>query len=304
MRVNHVCLKADSGCSIGLGVIAHFVCVLCVFVGCSVASAGSKERTPPNASKPLVAPDGRTLVDSRKQPVVLKSNPKAVNVPWKSVADFIRKDNVNRVVYQNGKFECTEYAAALHDRALARGIRCAFVALEFAEGEGHALNAFYTTDLGLVFIDCTGSRTSADNLDAYDSIGYVVRGKPYGRLPLDVGASAPNRYSWYAAVEKEWAAMGSWKKTLDDELARLARLSRVIEIERQALEKYQNKTLSPVEYQKAQALINQHKTKIDEFNRANGQHSANANRYNQLAGFLRNAYESKPFPVKTINIWW
>jgi len=52
---------------------------------------------------------------------------------------------------------CGDFAETLHNKAEAAGIRTAFVHIELDdEDTGHALNAFHTTDKGLVFIDCTG----------------------------------------------------------------------------------------------------------------------------------------------------
>ena len=45
----------------------------------------------------------------------------------------------------------------------------------FTDGTGHALNAFNTSDLGLVYVDVTEG----------DSIAYVEVGKTYGRIALD-----------------------------------------------------------------------------------------------------------------------
>jgi hypothetical protein len=280
-------------------VVRAFILILL----CGFLSALSLGEAPPK-DVPLVTRDGKSLVDSNKRPVLLKHNPKAVDVPWKKVVDFIKQDDVNRMLYRQGKFECTEFALTLHERALAKGIRCAFVAVEFDKGEGHAVNAFNTTDRGLVFIDCTGSKSAKDNSDAYDSIAYLVRGKPFGRLPLDVGIQEPNRYAWYETIRKEWAAMDAWKKNLDAELKQLAQWSNRINAENAALQKYQNKTLPPGDYQRAQARFARHKANVDNFNRANALHTANALRFNQLSGLLRNSYETKPFPVKDITLWW
>jgi hypothetical protein len=50
---------------------------------------------------------------------------------------------------------CADFAERLHNDAEMAGIRCAFVIVDTSLGY-HALNAFQTTDAGLVFIDDTG----------------------------------------------------------------------------------------------------------------------------------------------------
>jgi hypothetical protein len=62
---------------------------------------------------------------------------------------------------------CSDFAERLHNNAELTGIRCAYVSLGLAESEGHACNAFQTTDRGLIYIDCTGISDSygPDNND-------------------------------------------------------------------------------------------------------------------------------------------
>jgi len=50
---------------------------------------------------------------------------------------------------------CADFAERLHNEAEMAGIRCAYVSVELS-GVGHALNAFQTTDRGLIYIDDTG----------------------------------------------------------------------------------------------------------------------------------------------------
>ena len=50
---------------------------------------------------------------------------------------------------------CADFAERLHNDAEMDGIRCAYVSLELSIG-GHAIDAFQTTDRGLIYIDDTG----------------------------------------------------------------------------------------------------------------------------------------------------
>jgi hypothetical protein len=62
---------------------------------------------------------------------------------------------------------CADFAERLHNNAELAGIRCAYVSVGLAGSEGHACNAFQTTDRGLIYIDCTGISDSygPDNND-------------------------------------------------------------------------------------------------------------------------------------------
>jgi hypothetical protein len=62
---------------------------------------------------------------------------------------------------------CADFAERLHNNAELDGIRCAYVSVGLAGSEGHACNAFQTTDRGLIYIDCTGISDSygPDNND-------------------------------------------------------------------------------------------------------------------------------------------
>ncbi len=54
---------------------------------------------------------------------------------------------------------CADFAQMLHNNAEKAGIRCAYVTIDLTDSsgkQGHALNAFQTTDRGLVYVDDTG----------------------------------------------------------------------------------------------------------------------------------------------------
>ncbi|MBM3883489.1 MAG: hypothetical protein FJ387_27925 [Verrucomicrobia bacterium] len=160
----------------------------------------------PSARKPiagLISQDGREIVvDSSQEPVRLQNNPEAQDVPFQRMLAFVRSNRVNMLKYTPGKFVCTEFAVALHDAAEGAGIRCALVTVKFTRGIGHALNAFQTTDKGLVYVDCTGSPHPANKPDHFDTIAYLEVGKVYGRLHLDLAAPDPNHYERYLKILK------------------------------------------------------------------------------------------------------
>ena len=82
------------------------------------------------------------------------------------------------------EFDCSGFALTLRDHAIRRGFRCAYVEVEFInESAGHALNAFQTSDKGLVFVSVTGSKNRTDY--SYDKIAYLKIGERYGIISLD-----------------------------------------------------------------------------------------------------------------------
>jgi hypothetical protein len=77
-------------------------------------------------------------------------------------------------------------------------------------GIGHAVDAFETTDQGLVFIDCTGKsdysqlEQNEDNvtLGSWDKVAYIVIGYEYGVINITYAKSAD--YSFYQSFEEKW----------------------------------------------------------------------------------------------------
>ncbi len=93
----------------------------------------------------------------RPQGVRLENNMTAVNPTWRQLIDFLKADKTDSSSYIPGSYTCAEFAETLHNAAEKAGIRCAFVGIDFEnDTTGHGLNAFFTVDLGWVFIDNTG----------------------------------------------------------------------------------------------------------------------------------------------------
>jgi hypothetical protein len=79
----------------------------------------------------------------------------ARNPTWAQLLDFLLTDTTDQNAYVPDIYMCGAFARDVHNNAERAGIRTAYVAVKFAS-DYHALNAFKTTDRGLVFIDCTG----------------------------------------------------------------------------------------------------------------------------------------------------
>lgn len=95
------------------------------------------------------------------EPIELINNPDATNPSYAQLIAFIIiEDTTDTNPYiEKGAaaYVCADFAEDVHNNAEEAGIRTAWVGIEIeGDEEGHALNAFETTDRGLVFIDCTG----------------------------------------------------------------------------------------------------------------------------------------------------
>lgn len=119
------------------------------------------------------------------EPVVLINNESATNPTWDELIAFLKEDDTDRILYRDDSFVCSDFSERLHNNAEKAGIRAAFVTIDlYNDNDGHALNAFETTDKGLTYIDCTGSAVQLQELDSFDKIAYVEEGKEYGIVSI------------------------------------------------------------------------------------------------------------------------
>lgn len=252
----------------------------------------------------LISRDGRRLVDSQQQPVRLRNHPRAINVPLQKVVDFIRTNQANTLPYRADRFKCTEYALRVHDDAEATGIRCALVALRFYKGEGHALNAFQTTDKGLVYVDCTGVPNPVPNRSLYDTIGYLRIGRPYGRLPLEIGAFDPVRYERYTYVMALWnqAFIDQYKLNQNrrDLVAKQAEFRNQSSQLRQEVRQDPDRLNDPKSEERIAELLDLEKELNEQHQDISERRESLADRFRRL----RVRYDMNTSPVKSVDIWW
>jgi hypothetical protein len=177
--------------------------------------------------------DGGILVGGDGEPIELINNPDATDHTFAELIAFVKEDPTDEHYYAGDfavlfgtaevSYVCSDFAEAMHNNAEAAGIRAAWVSIDFeGDDKGHALNAFETTDRGLVYIDCTGKgaltlRVPHDPYDlvkteqgtslmasdptSWDKVAYVEIGKEYGLIPLDQ-AESPS-YSFYEEYEQK-----------------------------------------------------------------------------------------------------
>lgn len=147
--------------------------------------------------------------------VHLVTNPVAKDPSWQQLKDFIYRDKTDEDTYDTVVNPCGAFAEAIYNNAEANGIRAAFVAIDLKDSSmGHACNAFETTDIGMVYVDCTGitveeslsssgQHLSPDGKPAiifgqaksHDKIAYVAVGRELGFISMEV-ADSPD-YSYY-----------------------------------------------------------------------------------------------------------
>jgi hypothetical protein len=126
---------------------------------------------------------GITLSESRDcYDVDLIDNPEATNPTFSELKAFLAQDRTEYHHYILEVYDCSQFSRDVHNNAEAAGIRAAEVQIFFrGEWTGHALNAFITTDYGLVYVDCT---------EEPDTIARVKVGKEYRSVEVYLVAPA------------------------------------------------------------------------------------------------------------------
>lgn len=123
----------------------------------------------------------------------LVSNGTATNPTWAQLSDFLLGDKTDQKAYVPGVYMCGDFARDVHNNAERAGIRAAYVAVEFPSAY-HSLNAFQTTDRGLIFIDCTGREASQSSPSNCDKTVNVRLGRSY--VPKSLFPECPWNVTW------------------------------------------------------------------------------------------------------------
>ncbi len=152
----------------------------------------------------------------------LKNNSIATNPTWQELKAFLLIDPTDDEVYSLEFFNCVSFAEMLHNNAEAAGIKTAFVAVHFEDREiGHALNAFRTTDKGLIYVDNTGTDEwlyKQGYPTEWDKIAYLAKGKEYGVISL--GEDTPLDYDGYESIKLDWVSYNTNVEAYNKEVAR------------------------------------------------------------------------------------
>jgi hypothetical protein len=71
---------------------------------------------------------------------------------YQEALQFVASDSTEQLPY-SGTSACVAFAGAFKENAIKAGLNCGYVVVFFPDGNSHALNAFNTTDDGLVFVE-------------------------------------------------------------------------------------------------------------------------------------------------------
>jgi len=161
--------------------------------------------------------NGAIAVDGVNDPVILISNQDASDPTYDQLINFLNQDGTDALPYTTS-FVCANFADMLYNNAESDGIRAAYVVLD---GINHALNAFQTTDKGLIYIDFTGNdpsivqpiasygETDFGTSKNYKKVAYIEVGKPLGLISLDVVSNYGFQYSGYEQWTTDMRAFNS-----------------------------------------------------------------------------------------------
>lgn len=118
----------------------------------------------------------------------LVDNPDSSKSTWSELKLFLMQDITNTRQYVLGEYDCSEFSRDVHNNAEAAGIRAAVVHVAWTNSNtAHALNAFLTTDYGLVYVDCTGA----------DTVARIKVNRPYRAVQINAVSIGNIREDWY-----------------------------------------------------------------------------------------------------------
>jgi len=183
-----------------IGIVLSEACTAPSAISPNEAPIITQNSTTTQTTKAYIYTDGRIEVRGSGEPIELINNPNAHNPTFAELVAFLERDRTDEYSYIFGPpkiaFVCSDFAETVHNNAEAAGMRAAWVGIDIeGETERHALNAFQTTDLGLVYIDCTGRGVwdESTNRINWDRRAHVEIGKPYGLA----GMNMPTSHFWF-----------------------------------------------------------------------------------------------------------
>ncbi len=218
------------------------IIIICsVVIGYFVANSGGvteptvspSKLTPAPSPAPMTTPtliyeNGAICVGGDGEPIELVNNLDATNPTYAELVDFIKADTTDTKGYVEEGFMayvCSDFAEAVHNYAEAAGIKAAWVSIGFyGDVEGHALNAFETTDRGVVYIDCTGegflSQLGSEkyNYASWDKVAFVEIGREYG--VIDIAYTKSLSYSFYQEYMRKWQEFETRLEAYNSEVER------------------------------------------------------------------------------------
>jgi len=109
--------------------------------------------------------------------------PGSYSPPAEAHVDLTRIQNIiDGVVQPSQPDVCSDFAERLHNDAEIHGIRCAYVSIELSTGS-HGIDAFQTSDRGLIYIDDTGPSQEPHSLRTVKTVNLQM-GTEYAAVSL------------------------------------------------------------------------------------------------------------------------
>lgn len=109
----------------------------------------------------------------------LVNNEEAIDPKWYQMVNFLSDVKAGKEIYHRG-FLNNSFAEEIHNMAETRGMKAAWVTVESQDGKWHTLNAFNTTDKGLVYVDFIGTEPFGE----WAKIAHIVEGKEYSVIRI------------------------------------------------------------------------------------------------------------------------
>ena len=98
----------------------------------------------------------------------LENNPESEVVSLNELIEFLKEDKTDEILYNDSTFVCSDYAEVIHNNAEKQGIRTAYVTIDFKTRDyGHAINAFYVINKGIMFYDATNNEIGSCTLEYF-----------------------------------------------------------------------------------------------------------------------------------------
>jgi hypothetical protein len=146
-------------------------------------------------SKHYVRNGKETMVGADGRLINLETNPNATNPTWQELLNFLKQCKVDQTPYDPQNFASGEYAEKLYNYSESAGIRAAFVVTYlYNNSTPHALNAYQTTDKGLVFVDASGTPKEPGLPNRLYKVVDVKIGKDY--LPRNLFPEPGEDWVW------------------------------------------------------------------------------------------------------------
>ena len=116
--------------------------------------------------------------------IKLVDNPKAVDPTWSELRDFLKADSTDLIPKDKKTWLSQDCAEQIHNTAEEKAFRAGLVLLNIG-GDSHFCNAFNTSDVGLVYIDCMATEAGGPA----DKRVWINKGQAYA--PVLIFSSDP-----------------------------------------------------------------------------------------------------------------